>query len=86
MQPAPIVTTQAPLISQPPFGKRKKSEFYVMALFKIKKIYFIKEGFLCDFENSVNPFCAWTQKESGATVNWIRKNGLTRPGPKYDQY
>ena len=42
-------------------------------------------GFLCDFEDSVNPFCGWTQGVSGSTVNWIKKNGVRRPGPQYDQ-
>jgi hypothetical protein len=45
----------------------------------------LKDGFLCDFEDSSNPFCGWSQGEAGSTVNWIRKNGVSRPGPSYDQ-
>ena len=35
----------------------------------------------CDFEVD---FCGWTQGK-GATVDWVRKQGFTNGGPKFDQ-
>ena len=80
----PITTTTPLVTSIPPVAGKKRNFFFINIHihYSIVNGFKTKDGFFCDFETS---FCGWSQGESGSTVNWIRKNGNTRPGPSYDQ-